>query len=229
MGILARFRDLMASNINAALDRSGNVEKTLNEYMRSVTGDLGKVKAETAAILAAESRTKRALVECQSEVAKLQRYAEKSVQSGNESQALKFLEQKAAESERVPALQAAYDAAALNAANMKRLQEKLTADIGLLENRRAAIKGKLAAAEAQQKLNAAGSVDGVGSSVLDELEEKADRAYEEAVALAELRQGAKDDLDAEFEKYRQQDEASTPEDELADLKRRLGRTEDSGL
>lgn len=225
MGILERFRDLMASNINAALDRSGNVEKTLNEYMRSVTSDLGKVKAETAAILAAESRARRALDECRSEIAKLQRYAEKSVQSGNESQAMRFLEQKAAETERVEALQAAYDAAALNAANMKQLQEKLTADIGVLENRRAAIKGKLAAAEAQQKLNAAGSVDGAGASMLDALEEKADRAYDEAVALAELRQGAKDDLDAEFEKYRQQDEAMAPEGELAELKKKLNRTD----
>jgi phage shock protein A len=227
MGILARFRDLMMSNINAALDRSDNVEKALNEYMRSVNDDLGQIKAETAAVLAAESRAKRALDECSAEIGKLQRYAEKSVQSGNEAQALKFLEKKAAESAREPSLRAAYDAAALNAANMKRLQEKLTADFGELEARRAAIKGKLAAAEAQQKLNAAGSADRAGgAAMLDALEEKADRAYDEALALAELRRGAKaqDDLDAEFEAYRQ-DAPSKPEDELAELKKRLRRSE----
>ncbi|MHA6482194.1 PspA/IM30 family protein [Paenibacillus sp. strain BS8-2] len=226
MGILERFRDLMMSNINAVLDRSHNVEKTLDEYMRSINKDLGELKAETAAILAAESRTKRALDECSSEIAKLQRYAEKSAQSGNEAQALKFLEQKAAESERVTSLQAAYDAAALNAANMKQLQAKLSADIGELESRRAAIRGKLAAADAQQKLNAAGSVDAGGASVLDALEEKADRAYDEAMALAELRKGTKDDLDAEFEPYSKEDSAtSKPEDELAELKKKLGQTE----
>lgn len=225
MGILDRFRDLMMSNVNAVLDRSDNVEKTLNEYMRSVNIDLGRIKAETASVLAAESRTKRALGECQAEIAKLLRYAEKSVQSGNEAQALKFLELKAAETERMPALQAAYDAAALNASNMKRLQEKLSADIGELESRRAAFKGKLAAAEAQRKLNAAGSVDArSGAAMLDALEEKAERAYDEAQALAELRQGAKDDLDAEFEQYKK-GAASRPEDELAELKKRLRQSE----
>jgi len=224
MSILARFRDLMSSNMNALLERSDNPEKAIDEYMRSVNGELGKVKAEAASVLAVESRAKRALDECRAEIAKLQRYAEKSVQSGNEAQALRFLEQKAAEAQREAALQAAYDAAATNAENMKALQEKLTSDIGELEARRAAIKGKLAAAEAQQKINAKGPLDRSGGSILDSLEEKADRAYDEAMALAELRKEAANDLDAEFAKYEKRSQA-TPEDELAALKDQLRRKE----
>ncbi|QNK57315.1 PspA/IM30 family protein [Paenibacillus sp. PAMC21692] len=222
MGILSRFRDLMTSNVNALLKRSDNVEKSLDEYMRSVNGELGKVKAETASILAAESRAKRALDECKAEIAKLQRYAEKSVQSGNEAQAMKFLEQKAAEAGKEAELQAAYHTAAGNAANMKALQEKLTADINLLEARRTAIKGKLAAAEAQQKINAADTAGVAGASMLDELEEKAERAYDEAMALAELRRDAAYDIDAEFEQYEKAKETK-PEEELAELKEKLGR------
>ena len=40
MGILTRFKDIMASNVNALIDKSRNPEKTINEYMNQLRSDL---------------------------------------------------------------------------------------------------------------------------------------------------------------------------------------------
>ena len=75
MGILTRFKDIMASNINALLDKAENPEKMIAQVLRNLNNDLGKVKAETASIMAEEQRAKRALEECTAEMDKMQKYA----------------------------------------------------------------------------------------------------------------------------------------------------------
>ena len=79
MGILSRFKDIMASNINALLDKAEDPEKMIDQTMRNLTADLGKVKEETAAVMADEQRCKRELDECNKEIAEMQAYAEKAV------------------------------------------------------------------------------------------------------------------------------------------------------
>ena len=72
MGILARFKDIMAANINALLDKAEDPEKMIDQTMRNLTSDLGKVKEETAAVMADEQRCKRELDECNKEIAEMQ-------------------------------------------------------------------------------------------------------------------------------------------------------------
>lgn len=192
MGILSRFRDIMKMNINALVDKVGDPEKTIDDYMRNLNSDLGKVKAETASVLADERRTKRALDECKAEIKKLQHYASKSVEAGNDDEARKFLERKVTQAEKLEQLQTSYDLASVNAVNMKQMQEKLVSDMGQLKARHAELKGKLAVAKAQQALNSMGSKN----SAFEVMEEQVNRAYDEAMAIAELRAGTKDDLDA---------------------------------
>lgn len=224
MGILSRFRDIMASNINALLDKNEDPEKTIDSFMRNLNSDLGQVKAETASVLAEERRAKRELDECKAEVSKLQRYAEKSVEAGNDADAVKFLEKKAPLAEKEARLQAVYDAAASNVVSMKQIQEKLEADIGQLEARRMNLKEKMAATKTQQRLNAAGSPTGGGiDAMFDAMEEKANSAYNEAMAIAELRAEPKDDLDERLEQLEKSSNASggSAEDELAALKEKM--------
>ena len=51
MGILTRFKDIMSANINALLDKCEDPEKMIDQYMRNLESDLGKVKAETASVM----------------------------------------------------------------------------------------------------------------------------------------------------------------------------------
>ena len=92
MGILTRFKDIMSANINALLDKCEDPEKMIDQYMRNLESDLGKVKAETASVMAEETRAKRELDECTEQVNKMQSYAEKALTAGNEADARKFLE-----------------------------------------------------------------------------------------------------------------------------------------
>ncbi|MEK5507373.1 PspA/IM30 family protein [Paenibacillus sp. FSL P4-0113] len=206
MGILSRFRDIMKMNVNALMDKVGDPEKTIDDYMRNLNSDLGKVKAETVSVLADERRAKRALDECKAEIKKLQYYASKSVEAGNEEEARKFLERKGLQTEKLEQLQTSYDLASVNAVNMKQMQEKLVSDMGQLEARSAELKGKLAVAKAQQTLNSIGSKN----SAFEVMEEQVNRAYDEAMAIAELRAGTKDDLDALFAQY---EKSTNTEDE----------------
>ncbi|WP_010272914.1 PspA/IM30 family protein [Paenibacillus senegalensis] len=227
MGILARFQQIMKANVNARLDKTDDPEKAIDQYMRELSSDLGQVKAETEAILAAERRAKRALDESSAEMAKLQRYAERAVENGEESRALQFLERKAKQAEVHSEVQAAYDAAASNASQMRMLQEKLVSDMNKLEARRTELKGKLAEASLQQSLS------GSASESFRQLEEKAQQAIHEAEALAELRAGKpEDDLDALLAQLDEKpasspDSISGPqlsiEEELAKIKARLNK------
>ena len=91
MGIIARFRDIMAANINALLDRAEDPEKMIDQLMRNLASDLAEVKEETAAVIAEEKRTEREMNECSKEIAELTSYAMKAVQAGNDGDARKFL------------------------------------------------------------------------------------------------------------------------------------------
>ncbi|REK74250.1 PspA/IM30 family protein [Paenibacillus paeoniae] len=213
MGILSRFKMIMSSNVNAGLNRSEDPIKALNEYMRGLNSDLGKVNAEMASMLADESRARRELDECRAEIRKLQRYAEKMVQDGRDDEALRFLEMKAAEAKKEMTLQFAYETTAANVQRMRQLQDKLSADIGVLEARALEAKGRLTAAQAQHNTSGA---------ALKAVEDKAEQAYYEALAIAELQKDEGSDLDERFaELEREQDKAEDPVDELAELKNKL--------
>ena len=63
MSMLQRFKDIMSSNINALLDKAEDPEKMIDQMIRNLQSDLGKVKSETATVMAEESRLNRELNE----------------------------------------------------------------------------------------------------------------------------------------------------------------------
>ncbi|AZS13334.1 PspA/IM30 family protein [Paenibacillus lutimineralis] len=190
MGIFSRLKNMTRANVNSWKDQSDEPEKSIDEYLRSLNSDLGKVKAETASLLAEERRAKNALDECCAEIIKMQRYADKSVEAGNEDESRKFLEQAKKLGERLSDLQNAYNLASSKAASMKQVQDRLIVDLAGLEQRRIELKGKLAEARLQQEVNSDGLSSGQAS--FREIEEQMTQAIHEAEALAELR---KDDPD----------------------------------
>jgi phage shock protein A len=224
MGILTRFKDIMASNINALLDKAEDPEKMIDQCLRNLNNDLGKVKAETAAIMAEEQRSKRALDECNDEINKMQSYTVKALEAGNEADAKKFLEQKVALSSRQPGLSQAFDLAHNNAAHMRQMHDKLVEDINELEQRKDMIKGKLAVAKTQERINKMGdSVVSANNSMASfkKYEEMADKALDKANAMAELNRSSSDqDIEDLAKKYASD---STVDAELAALKASLNK------
>lgn len=226
MGVLTRFKDIMASNINALLDKCEDPEKMIDQYMRNLESDLGKVKAETASVMAEETRAKRELDECNAQIAKMQTYAEKALTAGNEADARSFLEKKQQLTTTQASLQQAYNIAAENAKKMRQMHDKLVRDIESLESRRAAIKATVKAAKAQERINKVGtSVTGANNSMeaFSKMEEKANRMLDEANAMAELNASQEDaDINSLAAKYDEAPNNTAVDDELAALKAKMG-------
>ena len=224
MGILTRFKDIMTSNINALLDKAEDPEKMIDQCLRNLNSDLGKVKSETAAIMAEEQRAKRALDECNTDIAKMQSSAVKALETNNDEDARKFLEQKATLSSRQPGLQEAYDLAHTNATHMREMHDKLVEDINELEARKDMIKGKLAVAKTQERINKMeSSVTSANDSIASfkKYEDMADKALDKANAMAELNNSSKEQTIEDLtKKYTEQ---SNVDDELAALKASLGK------
>ncbi len=225
MGILSRFRDIMAANINALLDKAEDPAKMIDQYLRDLESDLGKVKAETAAVMADETKTKRNLDELLEDSAKLQAYAEKAVAQGNDNDAKQFLIQKKRVDERAADAKKLYDLASSNATKMRSMHDKLVNDIATLNAKRDTIKAKVAAAKTQEKLNQIGSsISGLNDkmSEFDKMEAKADAMLDQANAMAELNNsGLNQEIDELMAKYDGLADA-TIDDELASIKAKLG-------
>ena len=225
MGILQRFKDIMSANINALLDKAEDPEKMIDQTMRNLTRDLGKVKEETAAVMADEQRAKRELDACTAEMQKMQTYAEKAVLAGNDADAAKFLQEKAKLSTKQQSLQQTYDVAAANAMKMRQMHDKLVNDINDLDSRRDAIKAKIRVAKTQQDINRIQSQVGDSASSMatfERMEAKANAMLDRANATAELNSTeATSEVDKLASKYDAAPDAAV-EGELAALKAKLG-------
>ncbi len=227
MGILQRFKDIMSSNINALLDKAEDPAKMVDQYLRDLQNDLGKVKAETAAVMAAEKRAQREVEENREEIAKLEGYAEKALLAGNEEDARVFLSKKSALVKKQEILDAELATASQNAAQMRQMHDKLEKDISELKDRKEAIKAKMQVAKTKKRVSEIGSSYKDAESSLaafDRMEEKANQMLDEANAMAELNAGKQEDAESLMDKY-DEGKASTDaavESDLAALKAKLG-------
>ena len=225
MGVIQRFKDIMSANINAMLDKAENPEKMIDQYMRNLEDDLGKVKAETASVMAEEARAKRAYDEALAEVEKYQKYAEKAVAAGNDNDARVFLQSKKTAQSKLEGLKLTYDTAAANAQKMRQMHDKLVTDINQLDSRRDAIKAKMKVAKTQDRLNKmTNNLSDSASSMaaFDRMEAKANAMLDQANAMTELNQTTQESgIDSLAAKYDAAPNAAV-QDELAAMKAKLG-------
>lgn len=223
MSILKRFRDIMTSNLNALLDKAEDPSKMVDQILRDLNEDLGKVKAETAGVMAEHQKAKRALDDCNEEIQKMQTYAMKAIEQGNDDDARKFLEKKSQLVTKQSSLQKAYDAAEANAQKMREMHDKLVSQINEFNSKRDSIKATIAVAKTQEKVNKLGSsMDkaNAGVNAFERMEQKANKMLDEANAIAELNSGS-DSIDELARKY--DNPSNDIDDELAALKRQLGK------
>lgn len=221
MGILARFGDIMRSNVNAILDKMEDPAKMVDQTLLDLRKDLADVKKETASIMADEKSAKRALDNNQAEIDKCAAAATNAVKAGNDGDACKILEKKQALEANMTSLQQNYQVAHVNAEKMRQMHDKLCADISSLEAKKDAIKGKVAIAKAQEKVNkmTASASSNASIAAFERMEAKADKMLDSAAAEADLNAGVNEDTDL-INKYAQGSSA-TVEEELNAIKARL--------
>ncbi len=225
MGIISRFRDIMAANFNALLDKCEDPEKMIDQYLRDLQDDLGKVKSETAGVIADEKAAKRKLDACDEEIAKMDKYARKAVAAGNDDEARQFLARKSELAQDRVTLEQTYNICVENSAKMRDMSKKLEADIQELKGKQASLKAKLAVAETKKKMSSVGSSGkdaGARLAAFDRMEEKVNRMMDEADAMEELNEQPGDSLDALAAKYEDSTVDVAVDDELAALKAEMG-------
>ena len=225
MGVLSRFRDIMAANVNALLDKAEDPQKMIDQYLRDLEGDLAKVKAETASMMAEEKAAKRDLDECNEEIGKMADYAKRAVAAGNDNEAKQFLQKKSELSGRQETLQKKYDIAVSNSAQMREMHDKLESDIASLKGRRETLKAKAQIAETQAKMNKMGSGSsqaGATMAAFDRMEDKINKMLDEQDAMEELNKGQTDSTEELMKKYDRESKESDVDAELAPLKAEMG-------
>ncbi|MDE6388704.1 MAG: PspA/IM30 family protein [Lachnospiraceae bacterium] len=226
MGIMTRFKDIMAANVNALLDKAEDPEKMIDQYLRNLESDFAKVKAETASIMAEEKSAKRKLDECDEEIAKMGEYAKKAVAAGNDNDARQFLTKKSELTQKREVLAKNYELAQANSVKMRQMHDKLESDISEMKSKRDMLKAKVKVAETQKKINAMGAgleSAGNNAAAFDRMEEKVNKMLDEADAIGELNKSASgNDIDDLASKYDTADTGSDVDDELAKLKAEMG-------
>jgi len=222
MSILSRFMDIMASNINAALDKAEDPEKMIDQYIRNLQQDLSEVKAETAAVMAEERRSARKLDDCNDEIARMTDYAKRAIVAGNDSDAKRFLAKKNELSVTQATLAEQSQVAKANATKMRQMYDKIQDDLEDLVSRRDSLKAKMKMAKAKQKINQMGSgyASAQGSiGAFDKLEDRINSEIDKQEAMAELDQSSsQQDMDDLMNKYGNNSSDIELDNELAKLK-----------
>ncbi len=226
MGILTRFKDIMAANFNALLDKAEDPEKMIDQYLRNLESDFAKVKAETASVMAEEKSAKRKLDECNDEIAKMTEYAKKAVAAGNDNDARQFLTKKNELTEKQAVLAKNYELAQANSEKMKQMHNKLESDISAMKSKRDMLKAKIKVAETQKKINEMGSgIESAGNNAaaFERMEDKVNKMLDEAEAVGELNKSAAgDSIEDLASKYDSTGTSAKVDDELAALKAEMG-------
>lgn len=225
MGIFDRFSEIMKSNINALLDKCEDPAKMIDQTMRNLRENLAEVKKETAAVIANESRDKRALDECKSDIDKMTLAAQNALKANEVEDAKKLIAKKQQLESQLVNLEMNYNTSHENAEKMRQMHDKLVLDINALESRRDQIKATVANAKAQQAVNEAIAGANAASSIdaFNRYEQEAQRMLDKANAEAILVKSTEDnDADILASKYASESVSSSVDNEIAKMKTELG-------
>ena len=225
MGILGRFKDIMASNVNAMLDKMEDPSKMVDQMLINMDKDLAEVKVETAGVMAEETRCKRLVDDNNAKAAEYATYAERAVMAGNDADAATLLQKKQDIESAGAGLKTAYEAAHANADKMRQMHDKLVNDINALNSRKDMIKAKESVAVTQERVNkfSMPSAGASGEAAFHRMEDKVNKRLDTANALADLNSEPIDAAKALEEKYKSGADNSSVQSELAALKARLGK------
>ena len=194
MGILSRFKDIMASNVNAVFNKEDKRnEKTVRKYLDSLKSDLGQVYSETEAIKVEYKRARMAYDDNVAEQEKLDRYIMKASESGDTASARQYEARLESVKEEGVTLKQKYEMVKGDMDNLTAMNDKLRDDIATLESKLSEIKAKEMSASKQDP-----------DRILTEMNDKADYIIDKANAMEELNrssgQSSYDEVEALAEK-----------------------------
>lgn len=216
MSIFKRMKNIVSSNVNAALDSMEDPSKMIDQTLRDLHKDLENVRKQTADMMAQERMLGSEVENMEGTVKKLTAYAEKAVKAGNDDDARKFLKQKNDVLSQLASKKQLHTQMVSDVKKLRDMQQSLSNKISEMDRKKSSIKLKDEHAKAQEKMNKiTSSVDSSSLSKFDEYEKKIDAKLYSAQAMEELN---KDPNDVSNLMMQYDSGLSDVDDELAALK-----------
>ena len=189
MSVLKRCKNIMASNINALLDKCEDPKKMSEQKLKDLERGLDQVKLETAGVMADADGAKKKCEDNNREIEQMLAYAEKAIKAGNDQDAAQFVAKKQQLENLQISYEEQYKIAKENADKMRMMHDELSAEIRTAHDRVDMIVTKTAIAKTQEKINeVSNNTSSLTASVSDigRWEDKTDKRLGTARAVSEL-------------------------------------------
>lgn len=218
MGIIKRLRDLTVASVNEVMDSLEDPAVMLNQYMRDLEQEIGRVEVSVARQVALEKKFRQQLDEAKATIIKRDRQVMLALQEGEDELARRALLDKKQHENRVEEYEQMYNAARDAAQQMREKLGELKDEFYKMRAKKYTLIARAEVARTQKHLNTV--ITGMGcesaSRGFARMEEKVMRMEAEADMSGQWKAGSVG-LDHSFQKLAK-DEI---DDELAALKASL--------
>ena len=201
MSLMKRISLIFRSKANTALDRAEDPRETLDYSYQRQLDLLSKVRRGVADVATSRKRVELQVTQLETQAAKLQGQAEKSLQMNREDLAREALTRKSALNGQIEDLRAQHAQLQGEEEKLTLAQQRLQTKVEAFRTKKETIKATYTAAEAQTRINEA--LSGVGDELGDvgaaiqRAEDKTAQMQARAGAIDELiASGALDDVSA---------------------------------
>ncbi|SRR5690554_4969779 len=216
-----RVKTIVSSELNAMLDKAEDPVKMLDQFMRDMDEDIREAESAVAKQIANEKMLKRKYEDMQANVDKRQSQAERAIEAGDDDLARRALEDKRNFETQAALLKESWDQAVKDTAVLRSKLDEMKREYQEMALKKDTLKARAESAKTRTKMNRTMSNIGSTSSKqgFERMEEKVLR-YEAEAETSEDLSFASRSLDDEF---RELDRTSGVDDELAALKKKLGK------
>jgi len=218
MSIFDRISDLLSANINAMLDKAEEPEKMADEYLRQLNNEMYEAKTSVAAAMADAMKLNNRESQYSAETEQWASKAEAALRAGDENLAKAALSRKVQAGKLADQYRQQSDAQDEQVNQLQQALVQLETRIVETKSKKEMIVAKKNRAQTQEAIQR--TVRGLGNITamdkLDQLEEKVDDRLARADSMAKLEQGTLEN------KFRDLEQSQEVDNELAELKRKLG-------
>jgi phage shock protein A len=218
MSIFSRVRDLLSANINSMLDSAEDPEKMADEYLRQLNNELYEAKTSVASAMADATKLNTREAQYTAETEQWANKAEAALRANNEELAKAALARKIQSGKLAQQYKEQSDSQDAQVEALQQALVQLETRISETRAKREMIVAKKNRAQTQEAIQR--TVRGLGNinamDKLDQLEERVDDRLAKADAMSKL------EGDTLENKFRNLEQDSAVDSELAELKKKLG-------
>ncbi|MFC4618268.1 PspA/IM30 family protein [Camelliibacillus cellulosilyticus] len=215
-----RVKTIMASELNALLDKAEDPVKMLDQFMRDMAEDIREAETAVARQMANEKMLHKKYMDAQNLAEKREAQAVKALEAGNEDLARRALEDKKFHEGQANTLKESWERAKADAEDLKHKLQEMKSEYQEMDLKRDSLKARAETAKTKAKINR--SLSSIGSddskAGFERMEEKVLQYEAEAETSEDLRASSRS-LDDEFKDLEKND----IDDELARLKEKINK------